>query len=191
MVECPKCDRELQNLKGLYGHLKFKHRLEGEELDRVYAREKEEQRDKQRLEKMPTRSDVQQMIEGEVETWFGSEDRGELLKELRAVKLDELSATGEPSTVEPEKTRDPVIRKLDAYRRARDRRIALEEIGEHGPMSKPLPLLSSEGAKAKWKRWQELYERCKREEEAAEEELREAVQQSAREDRAEEIDEAA
>lgn len=189
MIQCPKCDRELDDLRGLYGHLRFKHKLEGEELERVYGKEKKEQRHKQKLKTPPSKAEVQEMVEGEVGKWFG-ENGADVLKRLEAVELEgEAFAIDRPSverSSEPEKPRDPVIRKLDAYRRARDRRIAVEEVGEIGMLSKPV--FGGASMRATWDRWQELYEQCKREEEAAEEELQEAVERSAQ-DRAEEADE--
>ena len=201
-VKCSRCDREFGSIQAVNGHLRFNHGLEGEEYRQAWeeAKQIEAERKKERKKRLkhaPTHDELDAMVEDRVREWFGGEP-GEVLNRLRSVRLEDgAPSEGEPSTeaapsaeaAPSSEPRDPVIRKLDAYSRARQRRIAVEEVGDLGMLAKPM--FGGAQMRATWDRWQELYERCKREEQAAEEELREAVQQSAREDRAEEIDEAA
>lgn len=67
MVICPLCDDEFQDLRGLNGHLRFKHGLSGQELDRVYTKAKKEQRENQEMRRPPSISDVRDMVRAEVE----------------------------------------------------------------------------------------------------------------------------
>lgn len=66
MVSCPQCDGEFKDLRGLYGHLRFKHALQGEELERVYGKAKEEQQEQQEVRKVPTYQEVREMVGKEV-----------------------------------------------------------------------------------------------------------------------------
>lgn len=149
MVTCPICKDEFKDLRGLNGHLRFKHDLEGEELDRVYGKAKEEQREEQEMRRAPSMSDLRILIGEEL----SRRDLG-LLRGIQSEGLD--GVLGDRK----------LTRLLDAYALVLLRKWAL---------SKAMPTLYSG---SKWK-WGEIEEQLEDQRDELYDKLKEAMRKNA------------
>lgn len=166
-VQCPKCDRQLKNLQGLFGHLRMSHGLAGDELEQVYEREKEAQKDNQEP-RAPNRAGMVNELR-ELKEALLAANLGDSEENRRAVLA--------PSRRERARTvrerEDPVMHRADRlteamerHERCQRRRKAVKRLKQDS--------VGFFGDRGEENRWNDLIEQCKKEEQEAEAEVEEA-----------------
>lgn len=168
MAKCPKCNRDFSN-PGLHGHLRFSHGLEGEELEQAFdeATKEPTEEPKGHLSKQDEQPN------GSPKEAQSTQENG---KGARPASGPSTPQRGGSQPDERDRLgRDPLRRRLEKLRKARERRRAVEEVMETSSNSRSFLPSSSKKERPANRTWQELLEECAEEEKNCEEALRSEV----------------